>query len=416
MPKFIAPDKNRFKEVFQQCKFRILKFLLPNGKKFKMFFQRCKFKTPKFTLSDKKIFFIAIAVFFTGIVFLPKNAFRLTKTKIIFSQNRINQSYKNELNSVITEFQTNNPYAIVKYTDNNADIISFETPKYIETKFHHNIEHTTEITVSINPLFYNIDLLKECNLDRPPKTREDFIAAAKLALEKHENLSGMPVSSNVFQDILPWFWAAGIKPETAKDIWTSKVSVETFLFLKQLYDEKIISGNFEKTNEDKLYDFISGKCLFFIGSSVDIQFIKETVPELNFSITTIPAPADYLGKPVFNITSLNIGVLSSSTKNDAVLQFAEFIKKKRGALAAASWSIPGNRTNSTHSSSGDPIYKKAGILYSGSNVIFDVDVFPDTIKAANIFKIELENMWNNGQTPAETAKSVQENLFSAQAE
>ncbi|MDR2510742.1 MAG: extracellular solute-binding protein [Spirochaetaceae bacterium] len=367
-----------------------------------------------FTLFDTALLSLAVLILILALFFLPKEAFRITKTTLAFSENWTCLELDGSLDTLIMEFEEANPNVNIKLERVNPDIVSYDVPRE-NGDFQSGIENVHEIAAFINPMFYNIEMLAKIGLDRPPKTREELIAACK-KLRDAGGERGISVSGMVFQDITPWFWAAGLRLETdsvtgeMRVPWMSKPAFETFDFLKRLYDEGIVDETaFSRTESDKLLDFIEGKSAFFIGSTLNINLIADTAPALKFSVTTIPMPANYVGKGAFNITAWEAGIPALSERKETALVFLEFIQRKRSEIAQAAYALPTVMSGAIldwENGGGDERALKARSLYEASDIISEKTIFTDTSAAAAVFKAEILLLWKGERTSKECAEAV----------
>ncbi|MDR2468549.1 MAG: extracellular solute-binding protein [Spirochaetaceae bacterium] len=368
------------------------------------------YKKSRFTRFDKVLVITAAVVLVIALVFLPKESFRLMVTTVKFTQAWSHILKNGELNALIAEFKESNPTVNVKL-DNDGDVIAVETPQADAVEI--ELEDRTEIMSFINPLFYNIDLLQSCGLDRPPKTLDEFVAACHTVQKTYPGIRGIVFSSAVYQDITPWFWAAGIKPQydgeqsIEKIDWTSRSALVILSFLQKLGEEHLVAeASFVKSREEKLRAFTKKKCAFFIGSAGDIKLIREMNKTLNFSVSTIPVPANYNGKSIFNVSSWNVGIAPESDHKAQALSFVEFLMKKRSALAAAAGAMPGDSAVTTTNSPEDEIERKARILYENSDIVRDYKLFSNLEKTAAVFKTEIAKMWRGEQDAQQTAEAL----------
>ena len=381
------------------------------------------YRKPALLLLYKILFAAALLVLLLALLFLPRESFRIIKTTLSFSQDWPSFVKSGQLDALISEFQEANPHILIELRKENADIIGYDMPSERGSESENACSEAREIAAFANVLYYNIDALEARGFDRPPKTREELVNMIKKITEaaQKEPKIGKAIlfSHNFFESIIPWFWAAGIKtnPVDASGRvevhWESRGAVDTFTFLKTLYDEKSIGpAPLPQLSEKEITRaFSKGECVFFIGSSAEIARIQEEAPELRFSVTTIPAPAAYTGKPVCNIRSWKLGVSDTSSHKDAALLFITFMESKRDEIAAALGAIPGNPAGIISNQPSDDVRAKIRSIYEASDIVRDAAIYQDPQRVAAVLQTELQKMWTDEQPPRKTAEAVAAELL-----
>jgi ABC-type glycerol-3-phosphate transport system substrate-binding protein len=374
------------------------------------------YRKPALGLFYKVLFIAALLVLLLALLFLPRESFRIMKTTLTFSQDWPYFVKSGRLAALISEFQEANPHIRIELRNENADIIGYDMPSALGLEKENACTETREIAAFANVLYYNIDALEAQGFDRPPKTREDFAnilkKTAEIEQKTSKNVKEILFSSHFFESITPWFWAAGIKTNpidasgSIEVNWDSRGAIDTFTFLKALYDEKNIGLTPELSPKEIARAFSKGECVFFIGASSEIARIKEEAPNLRFSVTTIPAPASYTGKPVSNTLSWKAGVSNESGHKDAALLFVTFLESKRDEIAAALGAIPGNPAGILSNQPSDDISAKIRSIYEASDIVRDCAIYKDPQLVSTVLKTELKKMWGNQQTPRQTAEAV----------
>ncbi|GMO23536.1 MAG: hypothetical protein Pg6A_10480 [Termitinemataceae bacterium] len=353
----------------------------------------------RFSKFDKALLAFSVAVLVIALFLLPKESFRLIKQELGVSQNWTEYLKHGEISRLSTEFEAENPNLSLVYRDEDGDVIAFSAP--VTNEAAPELENIAEVASFINILYYNIDMLKEAGFDRPPKNRNEFIDAAIKIENKAKNIRGMGFSGNVFEDILPWFWSAGVNGD-----WKSRASVGTLEFLQKLGESNIAGEEiFNSKMDDKLSFFCAGKCAFYIGSTLDIAIIEEKSPKFEWNLTAIPTPENYAGKPVFNVTSWEIGVSPLSEQKEEALIFLEFINSRRDFIAQAAGAVPSDNAGEQQNPK-DPLRLKARTLFEGAEIIHDTEFFNKPEQAAILFKNELIKLWRGEQSPKEAAAAL----------
>jgi ABC-type glycerol-3-phosphate transport system substrate-binding protein len=364
---------------------------------------------------DKVLFAAALAAVVVAFIVVPKEAIRIKRTELSLALNAPDSIPRTEIEALISEFEAQNQGITVSIAAEEPDIVIFNPLFLPEPGGQRHIIDETLLSASINPLFYNVLLLQSIGFDRPPKTQDDFLAICR-KMKGAKNQFAYSFSENIFISILPWFYGAVPQNDNAEGLaapdWTARASIGTFAFLKLLHEEQLIDGDsLDKSDEELLGDFLGGKTAMMTGPSTLIKKIEKSKPGLVFNVTTIPSPAGYRGRPLFNVSVLRIGIVETSEKKDEAALFTAFMKEKQNEIASLLGAIPGtlNETlerGDDHRNAG-PVLGKTRDLYEGSIVIDESGIFQEPRLFESIFKEELKKMWAGNQTPAECAAAVQ---------
>jgi multiple sugar transport system substrate-binding protein len=271
-------------------------------------------------------------------------------------------------------------------------------------------------------LFYNIDLLKAAGLDRPPKTRAEFLACARVLTKvKGTAPSGggeifgaaLALSPEdrrgVHRDVFSWIWAAGapVVRDGGPD-FQSRAVIETLDFLGQLNREGLLAPEtFTKTGAQKTAEFAQGRIAMTTGSMEDIPFLRETMGDSAFGITLIPGPAGYAGKPAIGPSFWYAGISSSCKYPDEAWAFLSFLAEKSPLLAAQARAVPGSGESPGNYIEEDPLYSKAWDIYEAAEVIRDFSAFPRTGDPETVIREELAVLFAGEKTAAETSAAIQ---------
>jgi multiple sugar transport system substrate-binding protein len=261
----------------------------------------------------------------------------------------------------------------------------------------------------INPLFYNIDLLKAAGFDRPPKNQTEFLSYVQAITKPDHGIYGAVFalgeenSSGISRHILSWIWSAGIRNGEAFD-FSSKQVVEALAFLKQL-KPYLYPDCFNIDEEARLNIFIEGKAGMMIGSVSDVKKVRERM-EQNFNITTIPGPALYVGKPVFALSSWYAGIAAESTQQEEAAEFIGFLLEHASELATGAFAVPGNGDRNTELVNTDPYYSKAYDMFDAAEMVRELYGTGRAKKLNAVIYGELKRMFE-GQSPEAAAVAIQ---------
>jgi multiple sugar transport system substrate-binding protein len=288
-------------------------------------------------------------------------------------------------------------------------------------------------------LFYNIDLLKAGGFDRPPKTREEFLACARAvtAGRNGPEPSGREISRGaepgapptrrkggvygaalalapgerlgIRREIFPWAWAAGaaIIRDGGVDV-SGRPVIETLSFLGQLYAEGLVApGSFGKTRAQKNAEFAAGNIAMMTGSVEDIPLLRKQMGDAAFGVTQIPGPAKYAGKPVMGPSFWYAGISASCEYPDEAWAFLAFLAEKSPFLAARVRAVPGSNGGPQDYITGDEFYAKAWGIYEASDLIREFSGFPRGDDLETIIREELPPLFDGKRNAADTAAAIQ---------
>jgi len=264
----------------------------------------------------------------------------------------------------------------------------------------------------INPLFYNIDLLKNAGFDRPPKNQTEFLSYVRRIKETSgQSGAGLALSGdyqNINRHILSWIWASAYNPESTEGFnFTAKEVTATLNFLYQL-KQNLYASPFELSQSQLLEAFGEGKTGMIISSSADIRKLRQT--RINFGITTIPSSESYTRKPVFPLTGWYAGINAKSPFQEESRLFVSFLKKKSDDIAAAAYAIPGNGQRSREQSRDDSYYAKAFDMYEAGEMVRELYEQYDVSAFNGIIKREVELLFIGAKTPEECAAAIQQGI------
>ena len=238
--------------------------------------------------------------------------------------------------------------------------------------------------VSFMDLFiYNIDILQAANLDRPPKTRAEFLAAAKAVVENNPAPSEQePVfafalglspadTAALRRDFYPWVWANGgeVRLESEEPALPRAVT-DAIAFFGRLHGEELLApGTFEKTGAQRLREFAEGKIAMLTASARDIAFLRNNAPGITFGITTLPAVTQ--GKTRLGLSGIYAGISSDCSLPDEAWKFLAFFAGKKHILAEALGAVPGSfpEVFADEYIAEDPLYSKARDIFEAADIV-----------------------------------------------
>lgn len=225
----------------------------------------------------------------------------------------------------------------------------------------------------VYPMFTNDDLLAQAGVTAPPSTRSEFADAASKVAALGGDVSGwvLPLSlespNGVQNDVMSWVWASGGsmlkdgQPDLTNDDVTSAVE-----YIGGLWDDGVIaSGSFTMKEQDKVEEFTNGRAGMMIDSLAHINLIRETNPDLKFSISAIPAEDGYDGERGIPYASWGIGVAENSEHKEAAFKLVSFLMSEQtnSELSTMAKAFPGNSTSVPDFVNDDELFKTAFDIY-----------------------------------------------------
>jgi len=337
------------------------------------------------------------------------------------------------VDALIQEFEGHNPDLRIRETSReNADIIFFDDSElgslindsaltpiapyiHIEAQVEQWAARWALPLVSFIDLFvYNIDILQAANCDRPPKTRAEFLTAARAVAEKNpvlpdqESVSpfALGLSStdplSLRRNLYPWIWANGgdipvidtadEKPLSKATL--SKTITDAITFFGQLNSEGLLAPEtFEKTSAQRLEEFAQGKIAMITASERDIAFLRRNAHGITFGITAMPTAAP--GKNRLGLSGIYAGINGNCALPDEAWIFLVFLAGKSHVLAEAVSAVPGSYPNviSGDYIEKDPLYSKAWDIFEAADIIDYRPGQPSEEHINRVIREKLEEMF-----------------------
>lgn len=206
----------------------------------------------------------------------------------------------------------------------------------------------------VYPMFTNDALLAEAGVDTPPATRSEFADAASAVTTDSTYGWILPLSleapNGVQNDVMSWTWASGGSMlEDGQPALVDNPDVSsTTEFIQGLWDDGVIApGSFTMKEQDKVEEFTNGRVGMMIDSLAHVNLIRESNPDLDFSISAIPAEDGYDGERGIPYASWGIGVAENSEHKEEAFKLVEFLMSEsvNSELSSIANAFPGN-TNS----------------------------------------------------------------------
>jgi multiple sugar transport system substrate-binding protein len=270
----------------------------------------------------------------------------------------------------------------------------------------------------VYPLFTNDALLSEAGVSAPPSTRSEFETAAKAITALGDNTSGwvLPLSSDapngIQNDVMSWVWASGGsmlddgKPDLTNDAVTSAVD-----YIAQLDADGVIApGAATMKEQDKVEEFTNGRVGMMIDSLSHIATIRESNPDLKFSISAIPAEDGFTGERGIPFASWGIGVSASSEHPAEAAKLVSFLMSAdtNSKLSTLANAFPGNTASTPDFSDSDPLYQEAFDIYSAGYPANEFVGLPVAEQLMRDFDEQLQAALNGDQSVDEALEKSQE--------
>ena len=226
----------------------------------------------------------------------------------------------------------------------------------------------------VYPMFTNDDILATAGVADIPQTRSEFKAAADAISAIDATTKGwvIPLSTEnpngIQNDLMSWVWASGgsmLDDDGQPDLTNEEVTSATE-FVKDLYDAgDVTAGALTLQEADKVTEFTNGRVGMMIDSLSHIDTIKEAAPDLQFSISAIPAEDGYTGDRGIPYASWGLGVSAQSEHPAEAWALVSYLMSEsvNSELSTYANAFPGNTESSPDFSDADPLYQEAFDIY-----------------------------------------------------
>ncbi|MDR0503028.1 MAG: extracellular solute-binding protein [Treponema sp.] len=330
--------------------------------------------------------------------------------------------------TLMWDFEEQNPELILRLLQDEdkkeADIFIFDQGE-LNLFLANGIElhSAAEPLVSfINLLFYNIGLLEAADFDRPPKTREEFLAFARAVsaggTARSMNAAGAAISLSprdrqaVSRDIFSWIWAAGNNmwnPDSDTPVINTRALIRDISFLGDLNRAGAFApAHFDMTGDQLLEEFAKGKIAMMIASSGAIPYLREKMGDDAFGITNIPGSGTG-GKYSGVLSGIYAGVNANCRYPDEALRFLEFLAEKSLILCTELKAVPGVTSDlfAVNYMNTDPFYSKARDIYESTDIIQGFSGKTGAVQYENIVRDEMRVFFDTSRSAQDTANAIQ---------
>ncbi|WP_295839230.1 sugar ABC transporter substrate-binding protein [uncultured Microbacterium sp.] len=270
----------------------------------------------------------------------------------------------------------------------------------------------------VYPMFTNDGLLSQAGVTTPPSTRTEFADAAKKITALGGDVSGwvLPLSleapNGVQNDVMSWVWASGgsMLKDGQPDLTNSDVSSATD-FIQQMWDDKVIApGSFTMKEQDKVEEFTNGRVGMMIDSLAHINLIRQSNPDLKFSISAIPAKDGFTGERGIPYASWGIGVAENSEHKDAAFKLVQFLMGKdvNSELSTMAKAFPGNTESVPTFVEDDALFKTAFDIYKKGYPANEFTGLPVAEELMRQFGTEFQSALDGQESMSDALKKTQD--------
>lgn len=283
------------------------------------------------------------------------------------------------------------------------------------------IEGSTYMIPVVNfvyPMFTNDDLLAQAGVDAPPSTRTEFTEAAEAVTALGDNTYGwiVPLSleapNGIQNDVMSWAWASGGtmladgKPDLTNPDVTSAVD-----YVKSLWDAGVVApGSLTMKEQDKVEEFTNGRVGMMIDSLAHINLIRESNPDLNFSVSAVPAEDDFTGERGIPYASWGIGVSENSEHKEEAWKLVDFLmsEKTNSALSSMANAFPGNTTSVPDFVEDDETFAAAFEIYKSGYPANEFVGLPVAEQLMRLFDEQLQKTLTGDQSVDDMLQASQD--------
>lgn len=267
----------------------------------------------------------------------------------------------------------------------------------------------------VYPLFTNDALLEGAGVTAVPTDRTEFAEAARKITDAGAPGWIYPLSleqpSGVQNNVMSWVWATGgsMLADGRPDLTNDDVA-SAMAFLQGLWDDGVTApGAFTMKEQDMVEEFINGRVGMMIDSLAHVNMIREGNPDLEFTISAIPAEDGYDGPRGIPYASWGIGVAANSPNQEAAFKLVAFLmgQEANSELATIANAFPGNVTSEPDFSGADPVFQEAFAIYQAGYPANEFTGLPVAEELMRMFSIEYQKALNGDQSMADALANAQ---------
>lgn len=283
------------------------------------------------------------------------------------------------------------------------------------------IEGATYMIPVVNfvyPVYTNNDILAAAGVTAPPSTRSEFADAAKKITEIGDGTSGWALNlsletpSGIQNAFMSWAWASGgtMLKDGQPDLLNDDVRSVTE-FVKELWDDGVIApGAFNMKEQDMVEEFTNGRVGMMVDSLAHVNLIRENNPDLDFSISAIPAEDGFTGERGIPYASWGIGISDNTEHPEEAWKLVEFLMSTdvNSELSTMANAFPGNSESEPDFSQSDPIFEEAFEIYKAGYPANEFTGLPVAEELMREFSQNLQLALDGQQSVDEALEKSQE--------
>jgi multiple sugar transport system substrate-binding protein len=273
------------------------------------------------------------------------------------------------------------------------------------------------VTTFVYPIFINLDHTKAAGIANPPQNRSEFAAAARKLTNPAKNQYGwvLPLSlqspNGVQIGVTSWVWASGKSMlKNGKPDLTNADVISAMKFVGDMYKEGLVSpGSFSKQEQDKVEEFVNGRVSMMISSLAHINMIRERNPNLNFTISALPAADGYTGKRGLPYAAWGIGIAESSKHKAEAWKLVSYLMSPEvnSKLVSIANAFPGNVNAKPDWVESDPLFKLAFEIFQNGTIANEFVGLPVAEELMREFAQEYQAALEGQQTMEQAAAKAQ---------
>lgn len=267
-------------------------------------------------------------------------------------------------------------------------------------------------------LFMNLKALNAAGIDAPPATREDFLAAAKAAVDADPNVAGwaLPLSleapNGVQNDVMSWLWADGqsMLSDGAPALESDAVA-SVLDFIVDLNDQGLIaSGSSTMKEQDKVEEFSSGRVAMIVDTVAHVNMFRTNSPDLEFQVAAMASATGEVDAPGVTYGSWGIGVAEASENKEAAWKLVQFLMSEdvNARMATAANAFPGNSVAVPDGVEDDEVTKTAFEVWQAGTPVNEFVGLPVAEQLMRDFAEQLQKTLEGSQDVAQALTAAQE--------
>lgn len=269
----------------------------------------------------------------------------------------------------------------------------------------------------VYPIFINLDLFAAAGMSDMPKTRSEFVDAARKLTNPSKNQYGwvLPLSlqspNGVQNDVMSWVWASG--KSMLKDGKPNLVSddvIGALKYIESMYKEGLISpGSFAKKEQDKVEEFVNGRVAMMVDTLAHINMIRERNPKLNFTISDFPAVDGYTGSRGLPYAAWGIGISAHSEHKEEAWKLVSYLMSPEvnSKLVSIANAFPGNVHAKPDFVASDELFAKGFEIFQTGYLANEFTGLPVAEELMRMFDEEIQLMLDGKQSAEEAATKAQ---------